>query len=191
MRLDEIPAHDAAKRAAVVAAVGGHSILFVGGRGSFAKQLADWNGFCKFSVPATAMWPCPCGYRGDPKHECVCTDDHVIKWLAENTAERGEFDIVVRLEPRYDLAVDFALGRRSGPPDELVYEQIQEARETRSGIAIGSDAVAMLRDVQGHMAIPPDRLKVAVEIARSIAALDNIKEIGPAQLAEAIHYTRR
>lgn len=190
MRLDQIPAHDVAKRAAMVAAVGSHSILFIGGRGSFAKQLADWSGFHKFSVLAAAMWPCPCGYRGDPKHECFCTDDAVIKWLADNRAERGEFDMVVKLEPRYDLAIDFALGRRSWPPEELAYERIQEAREERGNIAISTDAVAMLRDVQEHLAMPPDRLKIAMDVARSIAALDKAREVGPAQLAEAIHYTR-
>ena len=46
-----------------------------------------------------AMNPCPCGYRGDPLHECRCTPDQIRRY-------RGR--ISGPLLDRIDLAVELA-----------------------------------------------------------------------------------
>ncbi len=64
-----IRGNEMAKRALVVAAAGNHSILFVGppncGKTMLRAVALELGLGTTFEI-----WPCPCGYRNDPRRAC-------------------------------------------------------------------------------------------------------------------------
>jgi|WetSurMetagenome_2_1015567.scaffolds.fasta_scaffold138668_2 predicted ATPase with chaperone activity len=81
-----IKGQEAAKRAVIVAAAGGHSLLFVGPQGS-GKSLFS-AAAARVGVTAFELRPCPCGKFNDPRLPCPCTSYQIERyWQAKGRAE--------------------------------------------------------------------------------------------------------
>ena len=85
-----IRGNEMAKRALVVAAAGNHSILFVGppncGK-TMLRAVALELGGCgqpnaRGGLATTfEIWPCPCGYRNDPRRACECRSSQIERHI--------------------------------------------------------------------------------------------------------------
>ncbi len=169
----------------------------------------------KFSVeyPAgfmlvSSMNPCPCGYYNHPEKECVCAPGLVQKYLNKISGpllDRIDIHIEVTPVPFKELS-QFRPSENSKSIRERVMNarQIQYERyKNKKNIYCNSQITSkILREVCQIDKAGSMLLKTAMEkldlsaraydrilkVSRTIADLNNSKDIKPEHLAEAIHY---
>ncbi len=158
-------------------------------------------------VLAGAMNPCPCGFAGDPSHECRCTPQQVARYQQRlsgplrdrldltvdvpalpgdvmGVAPAGETTAVVR--DRVIAARARQRGRYGGQGPrtnaELTPGQLAEhCRLDYAGLRLLSSAVNRLAlSARGY-----DRIR---KVARTIADLDGADQIGADHIAEALQF---
>ncbi len=157
-----------------------------------------------------AMNPCPCGFYGDPTHECTCSMGLVSKYqkrISGPLLDRIDIHVEVpRVE--YEKLAD----ERMGEPSACVRERVEAARERQrqrfAGSALLANADMQPADVRVFCQIDEtgkSLLKAAMtqlqlsarayhrilKLARTIADLAGSEETHPQHLAEAIQYRPR
>jgi len=155
-----------------------------------------------------AMNPCPCGYCGDPHHECKCTpgeiqrymsrisgplldriDIHIavpsVKFQELSSDSRGEQSHVIRA--RVNAARERQLQRFR--QEKTIYCNAQmESRDVRTYCKLDEKSQALLGlaiKQQGLSARAYDRI---LKVSRTIADLDGSEHIQMGHVAEGIHY---
>lgn len=155
-----------------------------------------------------AMNPCPCGYCGDPHHECKCTpgeiqrymsrisgplldriDIHIavpsVKFQELSSDSRGEQSHVIR--DRVNAARERQLQRFR--QEKTIYCNAQmESRDVRKYCKLDDKSQALLGlaiKQQGLSARAYDRI---LKVSRTIADLDGSERIEMGHVAEGIHY---
>jgi magnesium chelatase family protein len=155
-----------------------------------------------------AMNPCPCGYYGDPSHECVCTPQQIRRYrtkLSGPLQDRIDLQIEVPPVPVREL-------RDQGPMPEAsatIRRRVLAARDRQTrryrednihtnaqlkprllkrycGLdASGQDLLERAMTKLGLSARAHGRI---LRVARTIADLADSDNIDPVHLAEAIQY---
>lgn len=172
---------------------------------SRAKYSVDYPASFMF---VAAMNPCPCGYHGDPTHNCTCTPGMIQRYMNKISGP---------LLDRIDLQVEVANIKYSelssaepGEPSSeirkrvLAARQIQTARyENVPGIHCNAQMTdKMLREycvldekTNTMLQMAMIRLNLSaraysriLKVARTIADLDNKPNIEMSHIAEAISY---
>ena len=173
-----IYSNEMAKRALLVAAAGGHSILFIGPPNcgktmlrAVALELGLGNTF--------EVRPCPCGYRNDPRRECVCRCNQIERHL--------------RKLPVVDICIEVVPPRERdmrGTPGTTVAEMKGQiaAMSSHTDLALDQDSANLLKAACTEYAIDPDARNRIIGIARTIANLDRSERIEPRHTCEAINY---
>ena len=165
-----------------------------------------------FSYPCNIMLvasmnPCPCGYYGDKKHDCTCSEQKISKYLSKISGP-----LLDRIDLHIEVpAVDYEdLGRRSkAEPSAEIKKRVDAAREIQlkryAGTGIYSNSgltSAMIDEVCELDADGSEMLKNAFEllglsarahnrilkVARTIADLAGNEKISKENIAEAIRY---
>ena len=161
---------------------------------------------CEFSLIA-AMNPCPCGFFGHPRKQCICSKSAVQKYLGKISGPMlDRLDIHVEVP-----AVDYEelTGRPDGETSAEIRKRVEKARaiqnERYRGFGINCNARLTSALMQENCTLPPDAdriLKNAFEnlgmsarsydrilkIARTVADLDNADKIGASHIAQAIQF---
>ncbi|MBN1425648.1 YifB family Mg chelatase-like AAA ATPase [Candidatus Fermentibacteria bacterium] len=157
---------------------------------------------------AAAMNPCPCGYFGDPHHECTCSPPQIQRYLYKISGPLlDRIDIHVEVA---SLPYDHMIKAPTGETSEVVRERVNRARDVQLArfkdkqglycnahmqskhirkyckLEPGADAIidAAIRRL-GFSARAYDRI---LKVARTIADIEGADLIGAAHLAEAIQY---
>ena len=157
-----------------------------------------------------AMNPCPCGYYGDPVHECTCSLSTISRYQKRISGPLlDRIDIHVEV-PRvdYDKLTDERLGERS----EAIRARVERAREVQrqrfAGTPLSCNAdmgPTEVREVcqldaagRGLVRAAMQQLQMSarafhriLKLARTIADLAGGERIETAHLAEAIQYRPR
>jgi len=155
-----------------------------------------------------AMNPCPCGYAGDPLHECRCTPDQVQRYRARISGPLlDRIDLCVHV-PRVPIS---ELSAPRGPHDDdsaTVRERVMHARDkalARAGQPNAELSVvnlerdcALLSDEREWLEAALDKLGASarayhriLRVARTIADLEGGSGcVEQSHLAEALHYRR-
>jgi magnesium chelatase family protein len=169
----------------------------------------------KFSVeyPASfmlvaSMNPCPCGYYNHPEKECVCAPGVVQKYLNKISGPLlDRIDIHVEVTP---VSFNELSGTRPSEKSENVRARVVAARQIQKARFAGHEGIyanaqmssSLLKKICVLDSACRELLKTAMErlglsaraydrilkVARTIADLDQSREIGPSHLAEAIQY---
>ena len=153
-----------------------------------------------------AMNPCPCGYHGDVKRQCLCTPVQVRNYLGRVSGplmDRIDIQVEVPAVPFKELSSDSC-----GPGSAQVRQQVIAARQIQGQRLRGAahcNAQMSARQVRGHCRLSPEGSRLLeramerfnlsaraftriLKIARTIADLEAAVDITPPHLAEAIGY---
>jgi magnesium chelatase family protein len=161
---------------------------------------------CNFMLVA-AMNPCPCGYLGDPRHECRCTPT-----LIQRYRSRISGPLLDRIDLHIEApAVSIGELRRETAAESsaAIRERVESARQRQRGRFAGTSVLANARmsppQLKNFCAIDQamgDLLQQAMEqlslsarafdrilkVARTIADLAGADRIATPHLLEAIQY---
>jgi len=157
---------------------------------------------------AAAMNPCPCGYFGDPQHNCVCGPLGVERYLARVSGPLlDRIDIHLEVPAvKYRALAD----QGGGEPSEAVRERVDRARAAqrdrfanRAGVyanahmaardirifcRVSDGADALLRTAITRLALSARAYHRILKIARTIADLEGAADLQPKHVSEAIQY---
>ncbi len=156
----------------------------------------------------TSMNPCPCGYYNHPEKECVCPPGGVQKYLNRLSGPLlDRIDIHIEVTP---VGFSELTDRRPAESSASVRDRVVKARLIQLKRFEGMDGIysnaqmnaSLLRDVCRINEACQQLLKTAMErlglsaraydrilkVSRTIADLENAKDIETQHLAEAIQY---
>ncbi|MCD6519156.1 MAG: YifB family Mg chelatase-like AAA ATPase [Anaerolineae bacterium] len=157
-----------------------------------------------------AMNPCPCGYYGDPTHECTCT-----RSMIENYQKRISGPLMDRIDIHIEVPhVEYEKLAGTAPEESSaqVRARVEQARERQrarfagTGLQCNADmGPGEVRrfctlDEVGHQLIKTAMRQLGLsarayhrvlKLARTIADLAGSERIEPAHLAEALQYRQR
>ena len=170
---------------------------------------------CSFMLVAS-MNPCPCGYYGDPNHQCVCTPGQIQRYMNKISGpllDRIDIHCEIQAVPFVQLSQ-----MEAGEPSEKIRERVIRARniqtERFSHLSTGEGggrgrihcnaqmSEKMLHDFAEPDAASLDMLRMAMErlklsaraysrilkVARTIADLAGSEKVQTVHIAEAIGY---
>ncbi|MBM4326828.1 MAG: YifB family Mg chelatase-like AAA ATPase [Deltaproteobacteria bacterium] len=154
-----------------------------------------------------AMNPCPCGYRGDPKHECKCGALAVQRyWSKISGPLLDRIDIHVEVP-----AVNWkdVTGKTEGEPSAPVQERVNRARRIQlerfrnAGIysnaqmgarhlkrfcPLGQESLAVLEKAMDVLGLSARAYHRVLKIARTIADLEGSENVLTPHVTEAVQY---
>ena len=161
---------------------------------------------CSFMLIA-AMNPCPCGYYGNPNHECRCTKNQVTGYLSKISGPMlDRFDIHCRINPVDFNSISSAKKEESSAE---IRERVQRAREIQNkrykgtGITCNAGiedsiinevcvltetAKDTLRDVFGKMGLSARGYNRILKLARTIADMEGADIIDRQHISKAVQF---
>lgn len=170
------------------------------------------NGSISFPANFTlvaAMNPCPCGYYGDEKHTCRCSEMARKKYIAKLSGpilDRIDISIEVR-GVDYDKMISKADGESSSSMRKIVTDarKIQEKRFRENGVKIFSNSSMGIKDIEKFCILDSkakNMLNMAMQkfsmsarsynkilkVARTIADIENKEVIEISHITEALQY---
>ncbi len=152
-----------------------------------------------------AMNPCPCGYFGDARQECRCTDQQISKYIHKLSGpllDRIEIHVSVRSIDYEEIIKKGVVQKDS----KAMYREIEGAlargqeRAKQLGPDVGQSAYVekfcrLTNEAEGIIRLAFDRLKLSMRgyhkilrLARTIADLDGSEHIQAPHVQEAIMY---
>ncbi len=140
----------------------------------------------KFVMAATAN-PCPCGFLGDPHHNCRCTPGEIRRYHQRFTGPLlDRFDLCVFLYPLEED--DFC-------STAAAFERCSSNRsngwlspKATKGLALEHDGEAFLRHAVSKWGLSARGRDKTLRVARTIADIEGSCSIGADHLAEALQY---
>ena len=169
-----------------------------------------------YSFPANfmlvaAMNPCPCGYYGDPAHNCTCSETAIRRYQKRISGPLlDRIDIHVNV-PRVDY--EKLSSSTVGEPSEKIRKRVEAARELqrvrfartpniscnsemapaeiRKYCSLDPEGEKLIKNVMVHYNISARVYHRLLKLARTIADLDGSVEIRSRHIAEAIQYRPR
>ena len=162
---------------------------------------------CSFMFVAS-MNPCPCGYYGDPTHNCVCTPGQIQRYMNKISGPLlDRIDIQCEIQP---VAFKDLAYLKPGEPSSAIRQRVIAARkiqEERYKDYNGIHCNAQMTERMIHEFAQPDEksldmLRMAMEklklsaraygrilkVARTIADLDGSPSVKLNHIAEAVGY---
>ncbi|MBS9780292.1 MAG: YifB family Mg chelatase-like AAA ATPase [Moraxellaceae bacterium] len=150
-----------------------------------------------------AMNPCPCGYHGDPIHECRCRSEQIQRYqdkISGPLLDRIDLHITVPALPISDLQQ-----ATTGEPSAVVRQRVVRAYNKqikRQGKAnneltpseldifavLGETEKQLLQTAQSRLNLSARGYHRVLRVARTIADLADSEQISTTHLTEALSY---
>ncbi len=163
-----------------------------------------------FMLVAT-MNPCPCGYLGDPTHECRCTESQIQNYqkkLSGPLFDRIDMNIEVEKVSNEDLrapistnsnehtvvknTITEAISRQKARfGQDGIYNSSLSSFEVSQKLKLAPDAEKLLANASRQLNLSARSYFKTIKVAQTIADLDGAEIIQQNHLAEALTYRKR
>lgn len=160
-----------------------------------------------FMLVAT-MNPCPCGYYGDPAHECSCSSIQILNYqkrLSGPLLDRIDMIVPVSRVPHHLLLEsnkEYKNQHSEAQKSIKLAREIQNNRYNSSKKSNGNisshdikqfadlsaDAQTLLDTAAKKLDLSARRYFKTIKVARTIADLESSKQISTAHIGEALQY---
>ena len=154
-----------------------------------------------------AMNPCPCGFLGDPQHDCTCTPPMLHRYrnkLSGPLLDRIDLHVEVPRVPHKDLTdikpaeSSNAIRQRVNQARKIQQQRLSsyalhansqmQARHIRKFCKLDSAGAQLLEQVTDKLGLSARSFTRILKLARTIADLAGEEQINTQHLAEAIQY---
>ncbi|HBC46273.1 MAG TPA: hypothetical protein DCZ43_04435, partial [candidate division Zixibacteria bacterium] len=157
---------------------------------------------------AAALNPCPCGYFGDPNHNCTCSPGTIQKYVSKISGpllDRIDIHIEVPAVKFKELSSD-----TYGEPSEAIRKRVNCARQIqlerfkefdrvycnaqmetkliRAICKVDNDSLSLLKTAITRLGLSARAYDRILKVSRTIADLEGAKDITSAHISEAIGY---
>lgn len=163
----------------------------------------------KFTLIA-AMNPCPCGFLGDVRNRCKCTENDIRKYKAKISGpllDRIDIHLDVpaleykdmssdhlgessaKIKSRVDIARQVQLDRFSSVEGVYCNSQMSN-RLIKEYCHLGADSKKLLEMSVDRLGLSARSYHRVLKLSRTIADLDGIHDIEASHVAEAVQLCR-
>ena len=171
------------KRALIVAAVQGHSVVVYGPHGAGKSMLVEAG--AAIGVSVIERLPCPCGNYTDPRLPCKCTPVAITRH-ARKLADVGRAaDIHVECPP---VPARELLSGRHGTTLEHVREQLAQAGALPGTATLDEPGRQILKTATSELGLSARTVATCLSVAQSVAALAGQDTLTADCICEAVHY---
>lgn len=162
---------------------------------------------CSFMFVAS-MNPCPCGYFGDPTHNCLCTPGQISRYISRISGPlMDRIDLQIQITP---LPFSTISEQKRGESSAAIRERVIAARgiqeqrykeykhihcnaqmtERMIHLYAEPDAASldMLRKAMERLSLSARAYSRILKVARTIADLDGSPKVQLSHIAEAVGY---
>jgi len=152
--------------------------------------------------------PCPCGFYGDERRECVCTPHQINQYQKRLSGPLlDRIDMVVQVDRIDGQSLLHGTGRESSRDVQARVIKARaiavarnpggqanaklHARAVKKLLPVGSEAAELLEQAVDRLDLSPRAAMRSVRVARTIADLDSADHIEAKHLSEALQYRLR
>ncbi|HEC99062.1 MAG TPA: hypothetical protein ENN18_01575 [Proteobacteria bacterium] len=181
-----VPGNEHVKRALEVALAGSHSVMILGYPETQRPMVNLVQALYERSPEKVAIKlaiVCPCGYFQHPHKSCSCTPREIRHHYKRLKLHR--YQIII--ESSIPRLTDFLKPGEPFPDVEPRIIRAAQFKKDSTELCATSEALSLIEAACSKLAI---NLENALQIAGTIAALDQKTIIDPIHLAEAIQYSR-
>ncbi len=157
-----------------------------------------------------AMNPCPCGFFGDPTHDCLCTAVQIQRYqnkISGPLLDRIDLHLEVPAVPFKDLA-----DGREGESSAVIKQRVDRAglvqkkrfrrkrnhhsnsqmtpRDLKQYCPLDQPSTTLLEEAMNRLKLSARAYHRIIKISRTIADLSGAADILPQHVAEAVQYRR-
>ncbi len=176
------------------------------GKVTITRATATETYPCEFML-VCAMNPCRCGWYGDPRGRCTCSQQSVQNYLSRISGPLlDRIDIIIEVPA---LEFDELRSREAAESSAAIRERVNRAREIQLRRFAGSETTdnahmrpaqlqaictlsdecaSLMREAFDAMQLTARSYDRILKVARTIADLDGSEEIAAQHIAEAIQY---
>ncbi len=176
------------------------------GHVTIARALSSTTFPANFML-LVALNPCPCGYRGDPRHSCHCSVPQIDRYMSKVSGpllDRIDIHIEVPAVAYSDLS-----GGTPGTSSRQMHEEVMSARrvqlsrfentstrhnadmthrQTRQFCGLDGESQNLLKHSMDELGLSARAHDKILRVARTIADLGNEPQIKAEHLNEAVNY---
>lgn len=166
----------------------------------------------KFMLIA-AQNPCPCGFLGDPTHTCKCATSQILRYQKRVSGpmldridihldvpavkieklttynKDPKIETSLQIRKRVQKARDIQTKRFKGKNIHANSEM--NAKNIKEYCPLSQECVDLLRMAVSRMNLSARSYNRTIKLSRTIADLENAKDISPSHIAEALQYRPR
>ncbi len=173
---------------------------------SISRVNASFTFPSKF-IFAASMNPCPCGYYGDPTHECTCSIGQITKYMAKISGPlMDRIDMHIEVFPvkyealssdtpfksSYEMRKEVENARRLQieryKNDKILYNSQLRPAQVKKYCKLEAKSMLLLESAFKKMSLSARAYNRIIKLSRTIADLNQSEAIKSEHVAEAIQY---